>query len=104
MAYIDKAKAIEKLTAYKENHLSFPKSCLGMIDTCITLIKIIPTADVAEVKRGEWQKETDDFDWEYIKCSVCGEELYPPDNDDTFDILPKYCQTCGAKMDGGKKE
>lgn len=24
--------------------------------------------------------------------------------DDTFDILPKYCQECGAKMDGKEKE
>ena len=63
-------------------------------------IENAPTADVVEVKHGEWQREIDDFDWEYIKCSVCGEELYPPDNDDTFDILPKYCQDCGAKMDG----
>lgn len=27
-------------------------------------------------------------------------KLYPPDNDDTFDIVPKYCQECGSRMDG----
>lgn len=58
------------------------------------------TADVAEVKHGEWVY---DYTSECIpgtdatldyKCSECGDrsaEEY------------KYCPNCGAKMDGGKK-
>ena len=59
-----------------------------------------PTADVAEVKHGEWTLTKTEFGWngsEYpveYTCSVCGrkEEKEKP-----------YCH-CGAKMDGGKKE
>ena len=103
MAYIDKSRAIGMLERFREEHSNLPNACLKMIDVALNIIKQIPTADVVEVKHGEWQREIDDFDWEYIKCSVCGEELYPPDNDDTFDVLPKYCQECGAKMDGERK-
>ena len=59
-----------------------------------------PTADVVEVKYGQWKKHRDDGDCEYIECSVCREEFYPPNNEFEFDNYPKYCQECGAKMDG----
>ena len=63
--------------------------------------KDTPAANVVEVKHGKWIKKTDDYDCEYIKCSVCKEEFYPPENAFSFDRLPKYCQDCGAKMDKG---
>lgn len=61
-------------------------------------------ADFQEVKHGEWKKHIDDDDCDYIECSVCGEEFYPPNNEVTFDVIPKYCQNCGARMDGDKNE
>lgn len=57
-------------------------------------------SDFQEVKHGKWKKHTDDGDCDYIECSVCGEEFYPPNNEFTFDVIPKHCQNCGAKMDG----
>lgn len=51
---------------------------------------------------GKWIKHTDEYDCEYFECSNCHEESYPPDNEFAFDIIPKYCQECGAKMKGGK--
>lgn len=60
-------------------------------------------ADVVEVIHGKWKKHRDDGDCEYIECSVCREEFYPPDNEFVFDRYPNYCPNCGAKMDGGKK-
>lgn len=60
----------------------------------------IPTADVVEVKHGEWIKKPfisgllkravkNEF---VFTCSVCG-----------FDSIcvSDYCRNCGAKMDGG---
>ena len=55
-------------------------------------IEDFTTADVEEVKHGEWVQ---DFDEDYY-CSRCGR--YP--KKDVCD----YCPNCGAKMDGGKTE
>ena len=61
----------------------------------------IPTADVAEVKRGEWTKDDSDgcfcsfcgwytdYDYDYVTNNGLG-------NDDFI-----YCSHCGARMDGG---
>lgn len=60
-------------------------------------------ADYAEVKHGKWKIKTDDYDCEYMMCSVCKEEFYPID-EDTVDTTPNYCPNCGAKMDGGSED
>lgn len=60
-------------------------------------------ADVVEVRHGEWVIKTDDYDNEYMMCSCCKDEFYPVDAD-TVDSTPNYCPTCGAKMDGERKE
>lgn len=53
----------------------------------------IPTADVEEVKHGEWITDKDG----YVTCSECGEEH-------TWDdFRPPFCDMCGARMDGGLK-
>ena len=53
----------------------------------------IPTADVVEVKRGEWLNIV--FTQRY-RCSLCGNEIYFGKD--------KFCSECGAKMDGTLKE
>lgn len=50
----------------------------------------IPTADVVEVKRGEWIEGKT-----LEKCSVCGKKGFPDWH---------YCPNCGARMDGTPKE
>lgn len=56
--------------------------------------KRIPTADVVEVKHGEWIVDEEGF----VICSECGEEH-------TWDeFRPLYCDMCGAKMDGERKD
>ena len=54
----------------------------------------IPSADVAPVRHGRWEKAEN----LKPKCSACGEyHLYAwPDY-----IKCNYCPNCGAKMDGG---
>lgn len=62
-------------------------------------INAIPTADVAEVKHGEWIKDAEDFtDGNSThKCSCCGGFIdYYNGGADEYN----YCPNCGAKMDG----
>lgn len=50
--------------------------------------------NMQEVKRGEWITDEEGF----VICSECGEEH-------TWDeFRPPYCDMCGAKMDGERKD
>lgn len=55
---------------------------------CIKKVNEQPTADVEEVKHGEWLLDG--------RCSEC---LANP-----LTTHKSYCPHCGAKMDGGKEE
>lgn len=56
--------------------------------------KRVHPADVVEVKHGEWIVDEEGF----VICSECGEEH-------TWDeFRPLYCDMCGAKMDGERKD
>ena len=54
----------------------------------------IPTADVQEVKHGEWLHKNGE-----MYCSICGSEALM---DEVYYQSP-HCPNCGAKMDGGQK-
>lgn len=58
-----------------------------------------PTADVVEVKHGEWINHFDDLFPEEStqECSICHKEEFITLLNDN------YCPNCGAKMDGGKR-
>lgn len=53
-----------------------------------------PTADVVEVRHGEWQDAFDDIQ----KCSVCNHMCYYPRM-----YGYNFCPNCGAKMDSERK-
>lgn len=60
-----------------------------------------PTADVAEVKRGEWLLEREPNGKPYcFHCSVCDDDFHHIGITSTTD----YCPNCGAKMDDKRKE
>ena len=69
-------------------------------DNIVNCIKNTPTADVVEVRHGEWIEQVRDYGkylvTEGYKCSICGYE--------TMDNDKKYCPNCGAKMDGERKK
>ena len=68
----------------------------GMLDENIReFIKKQPTADVVEVRHGEWiaVSSSDMSIGKAFKCSKCQKMRYGV-------RLPPYCQECGAKMDG----
>ena len=57
-------------------------------------IEIIPAADVAPVRHGRWETNSDRPD--SLICSICkcGFDMWKHDPHN-------YCPHCGAKMDGG---
>ena len=62
----------------------------------LNMIANEPTADVVEVRHGEWVKLSAHSD---ICCSLCKR---PPKI--VFGVAPLYCPNCGAKMDGERRE
>ena len=87
--YIDADKAIaDMLFGMKGSHEQA---------IAIEVINDTPTADVAEVKHGEWGDtgiEELDLIYSGYKCSECGDII--------CGNMTNYCPNCGAKMDGGK--
>ena len=67
----------------------------GAVADCLDLLDNAPTADVTEVKHGEWKVHFSFDKWHY-DCPFC---------DFGFAIgirqesPPNYCENCGAKMD-----
>lgn len=56
-------------------------------------IEYVPTID--PVVHGEWVKGGYSIEV-YYNCSICGNTVWGYN-------LPKYCDDCGAKMDGGEQ-
>ena len=57
------------------------------------MIYVMPAADVAPVRHGEWEIVVGSNGKEYMVCTCC---LVSQDLTDVF----SYCPNCGAKMDG----
>lgn len=62
-------------------------------EKALSIIKAQPTADVVEVRHGEWRKANDKYP-RYV-CTICN-HLF---NNKNYN----YCPNCGAKMDGKKE-
>ena len=109
MAYIDREKAI----AYVEEQYRLfdnNESKQAVVEGCVEALKFTPTADVVEVKHGEWLTAyeyalklgaTDEVQLDAVKndkwwkfCSLCEQQTRFEHN---------YCPNCGAKMDGGNE-
>ena len=75
------------------------------IGAVIKAIDLMPTADVVEVRHGEWQYEQlDEYKFYKVTCPYCG--AYYMGNYDAYHDPDdfNYCPNCGAKMDGERKE
>ena len=55
-----------------------------------------PTADVVEVRHGEWKLGKSGV---MYFCSFCGYAAHPREEEQW-----NFCPNCGAKMDGGKDD
>jgi len=58
-----------------------------------------PTVDAVEVVHGRWVAvpSSDMMTGKAYKCSECNKMRYGS-------FMPNYCQNCGAKMDGERKD
>lgn len=88
--YIDEQEA--KIAWYRELGATSKRAAIA-VDL---VFDRVPTADVEEVRHGEWINECIlDDEW-YHTCSKCNTES----RETFFDF---YCPVCGAKMDEGAK-
>ena len=76
----------------------------------LCMLNQAPTADVVEVRHGEWlpydydEEEYQDVEESYNwRCSICQDDISYLDMVER-DLLPNYCPNCGAKMDGKEIE
>jgi rubrerythrin len=64
------------------------------------MLEKLPAADVAPVRHGRWQYNTDFYVW---CCSECGENPHKGTGVVVSEEnLPAYCPHCGAKMGGAE--
>lgn len=84
--YIDKFALLEKAKTMQYGSIPF------------SMLYNEPTADVVEVKHGEWIKH-DDENRVYYACSVCHMEFYILDG-----TSMNYCPNCGSEMEIKKGE
>jgi DNA-directed RNA polymerase subunit RPC12/RpoP len=104
--YIDREalmqKMLTKLRDWKQKQVDYDSFVSGYAQGCID-VENAPTAEVTEVKHGEWIEFEDNILDTLYQCSVCKEEFVliegtPSEN------LWKYCPNCGARMDGKEKD
>ena len=99
MSYIKREAAINDLENCRKEY-----SAIGNVDGACAMViakNVLskqPTADVEEVRHGEWQIVDSDIGYVELECSLCRNKLLF-NTDDGF----TYCPNCGAKMDGGRR-
>lgn len=102
MRYIDAdALGIGKA---ERNAFTVPEYADGW-NSAIEIIENAPTADVVEVRHGEWEyRQLDEYKFYEVTCSCCGAKYWG--NYDSYNDPDEfyYCPCCGAKMDGERKE
>lgn len=82
----------------------YSQSVLGIIT--LRVLDEQPTADVVEVRHGEWMWDDNAIDWGIGAwvCSNChgrNDNIYAVKNTDPYIwVGSQYCPNCGARMDG----
>ena len=81
--YIERAALKRELAPYEENDFS------QQMDVILAIVDAQPAADVAPVRHAHWIGRHSGGSF----CSYC--KRWVP-----YNYHPKYCETCGALMDG----
>ena len=107
--YIEREAALEMLNkslSFCENELdlgAYRTGCIAAIQDDIGNIKHIPTADVAEVRHGEWETVhgvlTPGGD-PLKRCPYCKSRESEHLDGIEYPSRWMFCPICGAKMDG----
>lgn len=114
--YIDRDVFLKKIEHFSLSHGTTLGKHSGVADEIIDILMSQTTADVVEVRHGEWINSgfcNSLKNCMLIKCSECdfGHFIKPylMDYDGVltfgeFKLNTHYCQNCGAKMDGERKK
>lgn len=103
--YIDRGALAEQLRTIMERYFAQGRVEVAKdYNWAITVLDSAPAADVAPVRHGHWIGEGDGYAdgalvydvWHCSECDYCID-----DGTDAPELLPKFCPSCGAKMDGG---
>lgn len=107
--YIEREKTISKVRRCRfsgknlDGHeISFND---GVYEAAVTIEKI-PTADVRPERHGEWIDKTQWYGHLgriLTQCSECGFEIEGDPTSRNTGMGGKYCENCGAKMNGKPK-
>ena len=94
--YIERESLVEDIKQYSHARIDndvIDQMGFQFVEEIVSILRIIekqPTADVVEVKHGEWI-----YNVKYYSCSICAGKR--------FNLLlgtdAEYCPYCGAKMD-----
>ena len=104
--YIEREALIDEIDGTTWYHISCQKNlvegaaceadALYKATDIYNVIKSAPSADVVEVRHGEWIETYNE-----MVCSKCHlPPLTKEVTNGTIEILTKYCPNCSAKMDG----
>ena len=101
--YIDADLLIDELKDLRE-FWGFTFTADG-VDEAIDKVEEAPTADVVEVRHGEWKDRYENkYANHYYECSICGEKALDGakvndlGNIDRIQVLSDFCPHCGAYM------
>ena len=97
--YIDADKLIDELRD-ELKRTTEDDYTIGVVVATIELLREYPTADVAEVKHGEWFL-LDECSNEGVYCSVCHKKVYRKEYANQK-VKSNYCPNCGAIMNEEK--
>ena len=104
--YIELEVAVKAFNNFDAGRADSPSFTLLRPEEFAEYLYELPTADVAPVVHGQWEKEPSSF-WRWTpsgavavarttyRCGFCGRGTAVKSN---------YCPNCGAKMDGGDSD
>ena len=93
--YIEREAAVKAFNNFDAGRADSPPFTLLTPEEFAEYLYELPTADVAPVVHGRWEHLGGD-EW---CCSACGFVITTEGSWDK--PTKKYCEDCGAKMDGG---
>ena len=88
-------RALEKYDSYSQYYL--PDEDLNRVNYLLSCLCDFLNADAEPVRHGHWiDIDSESYTWK-VRCSECGHERSMMSTQGEY---PKYCEECGAKMDG----
>ena len=95
--YIELEVAVKAFNNFDAGRADSPSFTLLTPEEFAEYLYELPTADVAPVVHGQWERDADG-DW---YCTNCDEVVAICESGRERTYRKPYCPNCGAKMDGG---